>query len=246
MWGWVFIGETLLGLPVSGVSSLATRVQRPEAKILQAVSALNDKGKEAKDSSIDGHKSPANGKSNGQSNRKVNGKPNGGVARHVLSATDTPMSGRLSPSNPIPAGPNVKANLIKSIVTFTLSGVHHDYGTLVLLLDQIGRGERSAIAWTEVFGVTSFFVIQPFGLVLEAIVKRQWRVVKRKQVFSERAASFIEFVLGNTWTWVWLGWTAGWYVRTLTEVGSYRAFPGKPMFSITETVWDWAHRKYVA
>lgn len=203
-------------------------MQRPEAKILQAVSALNDKGKEVKDSSVDGHK-------------PTNGKPNG-VARHVLSATDTPMSGRLSPSNPIPAGPNVKANLIKSIVTFTLSGVHHDYGTLVLLLDQIGRGERTAIAWTDVLGVTPFFVVQPFGLVLEAVVKRQWRVLKKKQVLSERTASFIEFVLGNTWTWVWLGWTAGWYVRTLTEIGAYRAFPGKPMFSITETVWDYVHK----
>lgn len=236
IWGWVFIGETLLGLPVSGVSSLATRVQRPEAKILQAVSALNDKGKEIKDSSVDGHKTPANG--------KTNGKPIG-LARHVLSATDTPMSGRLSPSNPIPAGPNVKANLIKSMVTFTLSGVHHDYGTLVLLLDQIGHGERSAIAWTDVFGVTPFFVVQPFGLVLEAVVKRQWRVIKKKEVVSERAASFIEFVLGNTWTWVWLGWTAGWYVRTLTEIGTYRAFPDKPIFSITEALWDWAHRKFV-
>lgn len=231
VWGWVFVGETILGLPVSGVSSLATKAPRPEAKILQAVSALNNKGVEAKNNIANG-------------NGTTSAKPSV-VSRHIKSAADTPMSGRLSPSNPIPAGPNVMANFIKSVVTFTMSGVHHDYGTVILLLDQLGRGERKAISWTDVFGVTPFFFVQPFGLALEAIVKRQWRGVKKKQMVSESTASFIEFVLGNTWTWVWLGWTAGWYVRTLTEIGAYQAFPGKPIFSITETLWDYAHGKYV-
>lgn len=226
MWGWVFIGEKLLGLPVSGVSSLATRAPRPEAKILQAVSALNEKGKEAKNGSDHGGKKTTNG-----------------IPKHVLSASDTPMSGRLSPSNPVPAGQSVMANLIKSVVTFTLSGLHHDYGTVTLLLDQIGRGERKALAWTNVFGVTPFFVVQPLGLVLEAVVKRQWRVLKRTQRISPRVASSLEFVVGNTWTWVWLGWTAGWYVRTLAGIGAYGAFPGKPIFSPIEAAWDYVHRQ---
>lgn len=236
VWGWVLIGEKLLGLPVSGVASLASKTQPPQAKVLEAVSVMNDQEKKALRGTVD------QGGDDVSSTLRQR-KPHLEVPEPD-SVPATPGSGRLSPSNPLPKSspekktPDVAANLIKSAITFTLSGLHHDCSSLLLLLDKMGRGEKELPLGLM---VTPFFMIQPLGLVVEALVKRRWRAVRKSLGLPEAAIRAIEFVIGNTWTWVWLGWTARWYVRCLSEIGAYQPFPNKPIFSITELAWDYFH-----
>lgn len=237
VWGWVLIGEKLLGLPVSGVASLASKSQPPQAKVLEAVSVMHDEEKKALSGTVD------------QGGDDVSTTLRKRKTTHLeVSEPDlapaTPVSGRVSPSNPLPKSskekktPDVAANLIKSAITFTLSGLHHDCSSLLLLLDKMGRGEKELPLGLM---VTPFFMIQPLGLVVEALVKRRWRSVRKALPLPEPALRAIEFVIGNTWTWVWLGWTARWYVRCLSEIGAYQPFPNKPIFSITELAWDYFH-----
>lgn len=231
----MLIGEKLLGLPVSGVASLASKAQPPQAKVLEAVTVMNDQEKKALSGPVD------QGGDVSAILRKR--KPHLEVPEPD-SMSPTPGSGRQSPSNPLPKSskekktPDVAANLIKSAITFTLSGLHHDCSSLLLLLDKMGRGEKELPLGLM---VTPFFMIQPLGLVFEALVKRQWRIYRKTLPLPDQAITTIEFVIGNTWTWVWLGWTARWYVRCLSEIGAYQPFPNKPIFSITELAWDYFH-----
>lgn len=236
VWGWVLIGEKLLGLPVSGVASLASKSQPASAKVLEAVSAMNEQSSQALGSSVD------HGSLELPAKKRFGAHIDAGTAPNSETGPPTPASGRISPSNPLPRSapgkktPNVAANLIKSAITFTLSVLHHDCSSLLLLLDKLGRGEKELPLGLM---VTPFFMIQPLGLVVEAIVKRRWRAVKKSAGVPDPVVKTIEFIVGNTWTWVWLGWTARWYVRCLSEIGAYQAFPNKPIFSITEMAWDY-------
>lgn len=237
VWGWVLIGERLLGLPVSGVASLASKAQPPQAKVLEAVTVMNDRNKKALSSTVDHG-------GDDRENSTLRKRTGTHLEVEPASVPDTPASGRLSPSNPLPKSsrekktPDVAANLIKSAITFTLSGLHHDCSSLLLLLDKMGRGEKELPLGLM---VTPFFMMQPLGLVVEALVRRRWRAVRKSLGLPETAIRVIEFVIGNTWTWVWLGWTARWYVRCLSEIGAYQPFPNKPIFSITELAWDYFH-----
>lgn len=240
VWGWTLIGEKLLGLPASGVASLASKAQRPQAKVLEAVTVMNEQEKSVISGTVDNS-------SEGISASTLRKRNLAHLELPDDSAPATPRSGRMSPSNPLPQTPpsekknktpDVAANLIKSAITFTLSGLHHDCSSLLLLLDKMGRGEKELPLGLM---VTPFFMIQPLGLVVEALVKRRWRVIRKSLGLPEPAIRAIEFVIGNTWTWVWLGWTARWYVRCLSEIGAYQPFPHKPIFSITELAWDYFH-----
>ncbi|KAL7422971.1 hypothetical protein Q5752_002269 [Cryptotrichosporon argae] len=175
------------------------------------------------------------------------------------SASPSPSpspSGRSSPSNPLPIAPASRAppkplalyasNLAKSVIVFLVSGLMHDWGTLVLTLDAVGRGEPRA--WADALVLTPFFAVQPAGLVVEAIVKRLWRSFKRdhsghgprkasedgtgaaaEKVPVTPALVLVERAVGFVWTWVWLGYTARHFVEGMCRIGVWEH--DGPLFS---------------
>lgn len=126
-------------------------------------------------------------------------------------------------------------NLIKSLLVFTLCGLIHDCGaySLLLLNTPVGApipASRNALV------LTPFFVVQPFALAFEALLKAKYRKWKsgvyprwRVDGYPKRLV-VIERVIGFTLTWVWLGWSAGWFVEGLTKSGFFSRDEGKPLF----------------
>ncbi|ORX37889.1 hypothetical protein BD324DRAFT_623677 [Kockovaella imperatae] len=142
--------------------------------------------------------------------------------------------------------PDLINNLIKSAIVFFLTGVLHDQSTYFMLKDyfypgsswlatsksmpsiHVSPGRNPNFHWTDAIVTTPFFAIQPLALAFEALVKRQWRAYKVRHhpewlqasreppwlVYAERATSF-------TFTWVWLGWSAHWFVAGIPRTGAY-------------------------
>jgi hypothetical protein len=134
------------------------------------------------------------------------------------------------------------------LIVFTLSGVLHDCGTLSLIL--LNTPDDQLIRLDGVFALTPFFVLQPFALVAEALLKAQYRRWKTmtypdwKEKGTPKTLVFVERVFGFTATWVWLGWSAGWFVEGLTKRGMFSRAEGKPLFPslIGGLVWNkWLH-----
>ncbi|EIW71680.1 hypothetical protein TREMEDRAFT_67902 [Tremella mesenterica DSM 1558] len=160
----------------------------------------------------------------------------------TTSETSSPAqsSGRSTPYHPLPTAKPlaprrlstkmVLANLLKSIIVFSLSGLIHDVGTYILLFTE----RNSNPHWREVLVLTPFFAIQPLGLVVEAVIKTLYRGVKRRWFLksnigmeSPQWLTFLERLVGFVWTWVWIGWTAGWFVDGLTKAGMWRRGDGR-------------------
>ncbi|WVQ96102.1 hypothetical protein IAU59_003204 [Kwoniella sp. CBS 9459] len=167
-------------------------------------------------------------------------------------------SGNVSPSHPLPTAPArlptkkmstrlMVQNLIKSLVVFTMSGLHHDVGSLACLIKNHPPG--TPIYTYHLFRFTPFFVVQPIGLTIEALVKTQWRSWKakahpewKKKAFSTPDIPttkqtgepawlvWTERILGFAWTWLWLGWTARWFVEGMAQLGNYRRGEGREEF----------------
>ncbi|WVQ79255.1 hypothetical protein IAT38_001351 [Cryptococcus sp. DSM 104549] len=175
------------------------------------------------------------------------------------SGANTPLtySGRVSPNHPIPTNapqlpsrrmsPRLMAeNLIKSLAVFTLSGLQHDCGTLALLLKT--RPEK-ALVLGDVLLLTPFFVMQPLALAAEAGVKTAWRGWKfaahpewRRGAGGKGGGEpgwlvFIERLVGFVWTWVWLGWSAMWFVDGLAGSGAYWPQKGDAAASLVGGLW---------
>ena len=79
----------------------------------------------------------------------------------------------------------------------------------------------------RVLALTPFFILQPFALVAEAVLKaqyRQWKSIVYPKWRTEgvpRYLLFMERLVGFALTWVWLGWSAGWFVEGLTKHGMF-------------------------
>ncbi|WVF68562.1 hypothetical protein IAT40_003331 [Kwoniella sp. CBS 6097] len=156
-------------------------------------------------------------------------------------------SGHVSPSHPLPTAPPrlptkkmstrlMVQNLLKSMVVFILSGLHHDVGSLACLIKNHPPG--TPIYSYHLFRFTPFFVVQPIGLTIEALVKTRWRSWKakahpewKKEAQGEPAwLIWTERILGFAWTWIWLGWTARWFVEGMAQLGNYRRDGGREQF----------------
>jgi hypothetical protein len=79
-------------------------------------------------------------------------------------------------------------------------------------------------SWTDTLTTTPFFALQPFGLAVEAFVKRLWRIQKRSALKGGKEPAWLvslERTIGFVWTCWWLGSTAQFYVQALTMAGLY-------------------------
>lgn len=128
------------------------------------------------------------------------------------------------------------SNFVKSVIVFALSGFVHDCATYSLLLLNANPGQVPQLR--QAFVLTPFFLVQPFALVIEALGKMQYRKWKTRAYpnWQERGHPYpahvkrFELVVGFVLTWVWLGWSAGWFVEGLTKGGKFSRDEGKPVF----------------
>ena len=99
----------------------------------------------------------------------------------------------------------------------------HDVGAYVLTFHNGRRGINTPFGWSDFILTTPFFVLQPFALAAEEIVKGRWRSWKRArgEDGGDRWVLF-ERLVGFVWTWVWLGWSAQWYIKGWVGIGHYR------------------------
>jgi hypothetical protein len=65
------------------------------------------------------------------------------------------------------------SNFIKSLIVFTLTGLHHDIPAYFLQLHTAPAGKSITLA--QAFSATSFFILQPLAIAGEALGRRNWR-----------------------------------------------------------------------
>ncbi|GFZ50076.1 hypothetical protein JCM24511_07829 [Saitozyma sp. JCM 24511] len=201
VFGWLTIGEKLLGLPHSGQSA------RPPPPHVTPSGAITPTGENADSSSS-----------------KVNSA--GRASPTHLLPTDPLSSSKISKSSVGTRSSNrstaMLSNFIKSLIVFALCGWMHDQASYALLHRIASPGDK--VNWVDALGTIPFFVAQPFAIAVETFIKRQWRKVKSRQypggtpdwlVFWERLVGFAA-------TWWWLGWSARWFVVGLTRAGVWR------------------------
>lgn len=252
--GWVLIGERLLRMPPTGEN-----VKNPKPRPVEpAAPSIKHKGVEhAKDNIIadivpptpppDTPPADDNDNSNLDTLDKL-GKVDGHLSSHLRRRQATqqpampltpPDSGRSSPAQRTKRQskvPSMVVNLAKSVIVFLLSGLHHDYASIVLLLDAIGRGDAPFSA----INLTPFFVVQPLALAAEAIFKHMWRAFKRRVGLKETPAlREAERVVALVWMWVFLGWSAGWFVEGMSRIGVWRQFPNSKDRHYSAVWWVW-------
>lgn len=179
----------------------------------------------------------ANGNGLGSLNHSAKLLNGNGQLKHVVPPLTPHDSGRASPANPL-AGrrtSTVVSNLIKSGIVFACSALHHDYSSVLMMLDAIGRGEGASLQPSMALSLAPFFCFQPLGIAAEAAVKRVWRTQRAR--FKGRWLTTFERVIGFTWTWLWLGWTAQFFVEGMARLGVWRVFPGYEYFTVLGGVW---------
>ncbi|KLT41265.1 hypothetical protein CC85DRAFT_236637, partial [Cutaneotrichosporon oleaginosum] len=142
----------------------------------------------------------------------------------VPAAQLAPLAPPTPPASPPPRAPRragLWANLVKSVLVFTFSGVFHDISSLVLLLDALGRGE--SIDPRHVISLAPFFIVQPIAIAAEALLVPRYRAIKRARGIPRHGEGALltlaERTLGFAYVWVWLGWTAGWFVEGMARLG---------------------------
>ncbi|WOO76886.1 uncharacterized protein LOC62_01G000499 [Vanrija pseudolonga] len=261
LYAWSGIGEGLLGLLRSGD---AVKRPRPRVPKVQAAAKGNgtSNGKAHVNGKANGHghallhtnghvltESSFSGKGAVNSHTNIIAPPRRDNALPTPPATPLPLatpmespvpSRRASPALPLAGRSNthMASNLIKSAIVFAFSGLHHDVGSLVMALDKVRRGEPVRAA--QLLSLSPFFMIQPLGLVIEALVSKAWRAYKRRRGYppSQHASTF-ERAVGFVWTWLWLGWTAGFFVQGMAESGVWRYWPGTVHWSVVTPVYKW-------
>lgn len=157
------------------------------------------------------------------------------TASIVVAPLTPPHSGRSSPAIRATPRASLAVNLVKSFIVFGFSGLHHDWGSFTMMLDAVGRGET--VQWLTLFSLSPFFLAQPLALAFEAVVKKRWRAFKHARGWPPGPASTFECAIGFAWTWIWLGWTAGWFVQGMSRLGVYRHWPDKTFVSALWWVW---------
>ncbi|WWC65983.1 uncharacterized protein I303_108605 [Kwoniella dejecticola CBS 10117] len=192
--GWIGIGENILGLTHTGISSHPNLY--PSDKITNS-------------SNASGQISPT----------------------HPISTSSFSSSSSSSSTSPNLPTRRMSTrlmieNLIKSFLTFLLSGFNHDVGSFALILKNNRPQLGQTTYLTDIFRLTPFFVVQPIGLAVEAFFKTNYRKTKtRFRVFKGKEPNwsvFVERLIGFIWTWTWLGWTARFFVEGMVQLGSYR------------------------
>jgi len=143
----------------------------------------------------------------------------------------------------------VLGNLIKSLIVFTLTAAEHDWCCFILLQHTAPPGKP--VRLTDAIVTAPFFMIQPFGLAIEAIVKARWRGRKsryRNSLEERKPESallvYVEKLVGFVWTWSWLFWTAGWFLDAIVHIGLFRRGEGQPVFAslFGGVIWGiWRH-----
>ncbi|WVR08190.1 hypothetical protein IAU60_005236 [Kwoniella sp. DSM 27419] len=214
--GWIGIGENLLGLTHTGVSAHPSVPPRP---------ALSSNPSTVGSDHPSGHVSPAHPL------------PSAPPAESTIDGKRI-QGRRMSPRLML-------QNLVKSFIVFVLSGLVHDAGSLSMIM-KLGhpKGRHYVVYLSDVFRLTPFFMVQPVGLAVEAMVKSTWRGWKAKRhpewkrvtLKGTSGASqtgnpgggepawlvYLERAVGFAWTWIWLGWTARWWVEGLAQLGRFR------------------------
>jgi hypothetical protein len=236
-WAWVGICETLLRLTPSGES---VKNPRPKPKSDSEATMLRKVLK-------NGHALKLKLPSTPPAEENGNEQLSSVVVSPLPSPLPSPRSSLLSPpdsgrSTPAPYQPDARpprasvfANLFKSLVVFTVSGLHHDWGSFVMLLDAVGRGED--VRWRTLFSLSPFFLAQPIALAIEAVVKQRWRSYKKAHGWAPAQLTLFERIVGFTWTWLVLGWTAGWFVQGMARLHVWPHYPGKRFYSALWWVW---------
>lgn len=135
------------------------------------------------------------------------------------------------------------ANLLKSVLVFTFSGLFHDYSSLLLLLDALGRGE--SIDPSHLISLAPFFIIQPVAIAAEALLVPKYRAFKRARGIKRHGEgpllTLLERTVGFAYVWVWLGWTAGWFVEGMARIGVWPVWQPWPMpfhISLFAPLWQ--------
>lgn len=200
--GWVGIGEKILRLPRSGISSHSHNVDRHR------------------------HISPLDKMRSGD---KTGSTPNDATPRGSRDVTPSHPLPTSTTSPRIP--PEITlSNLLKSTIAFTLSGLLHDLPAPLLHLNRSPKTTSLALGYRDLIYTTPFFAIQPLALAAEALIKRRYRSWKVSRgiargsehpalVFAERLFSFVV-------VWTWLFWCSGWYVSGVGRMGVYASERG--------------------
>lgn len=165
-----------------------------------------------------------------------------GLGEHVLGLTTTSTSPPPStastptvdgqttnlpppavPTAPIRPPSHLLANLTKSLLVFTLTGLLHECGNLSV--GPVLPALHSHTTSLPLIGTTTlFFAVQPVAIGAEAIVKGFWRQWKGKDGGKlGKHTQTLERAVGFCWTWWWLGTTAGWVVEDWSKRGFYSA-----------------------
>jgi hypothetical protein len=151
-----------------------------------------------------------------------------------VSAPTAELAPPTPPASPPPARQRragMWTNLFKSTLVFTFSGLHHDLSSVLMLLDALGRGET--INPRFVISLAPFFLVQPVAIAAEALLVPRYRAMKRKRGIQRHGEgpllTLVERAVGFAYVWVWLGWTAHWFVEGMARIGVWPLYPTQPL-----------------
>ncbi|BEI83310.1 hypothetical protein CcaverHIS002_0311780 [Cutaneotrichosporon cavernicola] len=214
----------VLGLPPSGLQLYRRAVTQPSsdsAPTLGGSTKLRNGKLRNRPGPLDTTR-PASG-----SSTPIEFSPNGASA---ASDSSPQLAESPSPSPP----PTAWSNLIKSVLVFTLSGLYHDISSVLLLLDALGR--RETINARDVLSLSPFFLVQPIAIAAEAFLVPRFRAIKRARGIQRHdegpLLTLVERAAGFAYVWLWLGWSAGFFVDGMARLGVW------PVWEATLLGWN--------
>ncbi|BEJ14147.1 hypothetical protein CspHIS471_0313210 [Cutaneotrichosporon sp. HIS471] len=230
IWAWVGLGEIVLGLPPSGLQLNRRAVTRPSS---DSAPTLGGSTKlRIRPAPLD-----VTPPASGSSTPIIKFSPNGASAASDSSAQLAPPT---PPTSPSPSPPptthraGMWSNLIKSVLVFTFSGLYHDISSVLLLLDALGR--RETINPRDVLSLSPFFLVQPIAIAAEVLLVPRYRAMKRAHGIQRHGEgpllTLVERAAGFAYVWLWLGWSAGFFVEGMARLGVW------PVWEATLLDWN--------
>lgn len=238
IWAWVGVGENVLGLPPSGkqllrVGAAATPTANGLAPNVGSIKAAPVAMRRSPSASV--FTPSASGMST----------PTVEFELKSVSAPSAQLTLPTPPATPPPPAlrrSSMWSNLVKSVLVFTFSGLFHDYSSLLLLLDALGRGDP--VDPRHLISLAPFFILQPVAIALEAVLVPKYRRWKHSRGIRRHGEgplhTLLERALGFAYVWIWLGWTAGWFVEGMARIGVwpvYEPWPAPFYISLWAPVW---------